>query len=176
LVTAVADGTATIRATARDGSGVFGEVTVTVTGQSGAPNLYRVIVHFGSWGGFGQAIGKVEADHAKFTRLLRGGAEVDSAHYWVTPGSTVITLSEAYLRTLGSGSHTFVAEFSDGVSEEIELDVAASRTEPTIPPAPSLPFTGTAGGTLGLVALLLVSVGAALTWARRKRVVGGRAR
>ncbi|MDR2566702.1 MAG: Ig-like domain-containing protein [Bifidobacteriaceae bacterium] len=36
-VAAVANGTVTIRATAQDGSGVWGEITLAITGQSGAP-------------------------------------------------------------------------------------------------------------------------------------------
>jgi uncharacterized protein YjdB len=179
-VTAVSDGTVVIRATARDGSGVFGEITITVTGQRAGPSLYPVIDHFGTWDGSGDAIGKVDADHTKFTRLLRAGVEIAAAHYTVTSGSTVITLKEAYLATLAEGAHSFVAEFTDGVSEEIQFDVAPGGATPTEDPTPGptssatagpgtgLPFTGSSGGGLGFAAVVLMAAGACLLAGRRR--------
>ena len=56
LLTAVADGAVTVRATANDGSGVYGEKVITVTNQSGSVNpgdgvpIYRAdIPDWGDW-------------------------------------------------------------------------------------------------------------------------------
>ncbi|MCL2796945.1 MAG: hypothetical protein FWD58_02680, partial [Firmicutes bacterium] len=84
---------------------------------------YSVTAEFGAWDGNGNASSTINADHTKFVKLLLDGKTVDPSHYTVTEGSTVITLKESYLKTLDNGTHIFVAEFSDGVSETITLTV-----------------------------------------------------
>jgi uncharacterized protein (DUF2164 family) len=92
-------------------------------------NIYRVITHFGKWRGEGSLAAKIEADYEKFVALYYGGAEVDRANYTVTEGSTVITLTERYLKTFSTGKYTFVATFTDGYSAEILLEIGGtSRT------------------------------------------------
>ncbi|MDR2044333.1 MAG: LPXTG cell wall anchor domain-containing protein, partial [Clostridium sp.] len=85
-------------------------------------------------------------DHTKFTRLLCDGAEVDPAHYTVTQGSTVITLRESYLATLSEGSHTLVAEYTDGRSGGLTLAIGSS------------PKTGEDGGPVPAAAIALLAL------------------
>jgi hypothetical protein len=41
----------------------------------------------------------------------------------VAAGSTIITLNEAYLNSLGNGTHNFTANFAGGVEVDIPLTV-----------------------------------------------------
>ncbi|MCL2803976.1 MAG: Ig-like domain-containing protein [Micrococcales bacterium] len=174
LVTAIANGTVTIRAAALDGSGTYQDVTITITGQTGGvgppPVTYRVLEHFGTWPGSGGAKARVDADHGKFVRLVKAGVEVDPKHYAVTQGSTVITFNEAYLKTLSAGTHVYQAVFSDGTSESIVLTISA----PTVPGNPvkshsSLSFTGTeTASATAILAVMLVAVGLIMVMVRRR--------
>ncbi|MDR1188327.1 MAG: hypothetical protein LBK95_12885 [Bifidobacteriaceae bacterium] len=97
-------------------------------------STYRVMEHFGDFTGAGTSSAKVDADSDKFVRLVRDGASVDAADYAVRSGSTIVTLSEAYLKTLVNGTHWYTAEYSDGTSEPIRLvDVAPPGEEPAPP-------------------------------------------
>ena len=58
----------------------------------------------------------VEIDHA-FTKDLYveiDGHKVDSQYYTITKGSTIVTLKDAYMKTLSNGKHTIVVHFQDG--------------------------------------------------------------
>ena len=104
---------------------------------------YEVLEHFGTFTGSGTRSAKVDADHTGFTRLHHHGldgvtTQVDPADHEITAGSTVITLSEAYLKTLPNGNHTFTAEYSDGAATPIRLTVAV--------PADNTGPGGTGGG------------------------------
>ena len=56
--------------------------------------------------------------------------ELDSKNHTVAEGSTVITLKEAYLKTLANGTYTVTAEFTDG-SAETTLKVAVTAATST---------------------------------------------
>ena len=103
-----------------------------------SPNTYAVTQHFGTWSGTGTASATVNAPHANFVRLLLNGTAVAPANFTVTAGSTVITLNAAFLDTLNDGDYTFVAEFTTGVSQNINLTVTTAEIQP---PASS-PQTG----------------------------------
>lgn len=83
---------------------------------SALTNAYKFTTEFGTFTGSGSLTGKIDAPYAKFARLIINGKEVNSANYTVTEGSTVITLKEAYLKTLSNGKYTVTAEFTDGTS------------------------------------------------------------
>ena len=184
LLTALADGTVTVRAEAQDGSGAFKETTITITGQSKdrvvpKPISYHVMRHCGVWYGKGAAHASVDADHHKFVRLLKGGVVVKSANYTIGAGSTVITFTEAYLKTLPAGVHWFVAEYTDGRSDPIQLRVAAGSSDnnqqgktATGKGKSDLAYTGTATAmpTLALALLLTLSGGLLVVFRRRGRV------
>jgi hypothetical protein len=104
-------------------------LTYYVQVQAPAPPssvTYLVTRHFGEWSGTGTASGTVDADAAKFVLLTKDGQPVDAAAYSVVSGSTVITLTEAYLKTLAAGSHSYIAVFSDGSSQPITLTVSSA--------------------------------------------------
>jgi LPXTG-motif cell wall-anchored protein len=171
-VTAKTNGAVTIRATAQDGSGVYATVTITITGQSGGNGTlikYPVKEHFNTWNGNGTVTAKVDGDHTQFVRLLRGGFVVGADNYTITEGSTVITLKESYLKTLANGTHTFVAEYSDGKSETITLKVSAGSTE-TNNPNTGIPQTGDDSNmTFWWIALSTSALGVLFLYSWRKR-------
>ena len=60
----------------------------------------------------------IDADRAKFQRLIIDGAEVKSDYYTVTAGSTIVSLVGIYADTLALGEHTIEFIFSDGKAED----------------------------------------------------------
>lgn len=79
-----------------------------------------------------------------FTRLLVDGKAVASDSYLVKEGSTVVTVSGAYLDTLSAGSHTVTLEYTNGVAETtITVQRSETATQPTVPstPQPTTPST-----------------------------------
>ena len=81
------------------------------------PTEYVVLAGFGDFTGTGSRFVVIDADQATFVSLTLGGATVNPANYTVSGGSTVVTLSESYLRTLPAGSYTFRANFTDGYAD-----------------------------------------------------------
>lgn len=69
------------------------------------------------------------ADFSKFVRVEVDGKTVSSKYYTARSGSTIITLSGKYLRTLGVGAHTLRIVSSDGSAATTFRIV-----EPIIPP------------------------------------------
>jgi hypothetical protein len=159
-------------------SSATGTQTVRVAGVGSTDQtVYRVVAHFGRWTGSGQATATIDADHTKFSHLSLRGATIDASAYTVTAGSTVITLKEAYLKTLPNGEHTFVAHFSDGNSEGITLTAAqktnggsGSGTGSKAKASPkALPLTGANSLPLFLLALLVLALGTTLKTKSPKR-------
>jgi hypothetical protein len=108
--------------------------------------------HFDTWSGSGTLSARIDADPSAFTRLSRNGAAVGSRNYSVTQGSTIITLHENFLFALsdaGGGNFAFVAEFSNGRSEELHLviphDLFANSqdNDPEYPPTQDTPESPT---------------------------------
>jgi hypothetical protein len=93
------------------------------TQEPGSEKEYSVLEVFAQWGGSGSVTARIDADNAKFVKLLLGENEIDPANYTVSEGSTVITLNEAYIKTLPNGTHEFVAEFEDGYFAKLPLTV-----------------------------------------------------
>lgn len=80
----------------------------------------------------------------------------------VAQGGSVITFNEAYLKTLSNGTYWYVAEFSDGTSENIRLRVnKAAAQSPAPAPAPASPGSGVPqtddGNLTALWAMLMAS-------------------
>ena len=75
---------------------------------------------------------KVDAEIGKFSFLVQvDGNQVNTNSYTVTAGSTVVTLSSAYLNTLAIGSHTIVINFTDGAATALfTVEEAAPQTTP----------------------------------------------
>ncbi len=127
---------------------------------------YPVLQHFGSFTGSGSRTATIDAPHSQFLSLSLNGTPLDKAHYSTQSGSTLITLNEAYLKTLPNGQYTLHAAFTDG-SAELPLTVAvpASSTPPAQSTTPQSPQTGDTLALwplLALAAVALLGGGAAL--------------
>ena len=116
---------------------LLGEGTVTVTAShpgnanyvSASSNCnisisdpdYTITQAFADFNGIGPRFAIINARFSEFERLTLDGEDVSPEHYAVTEGSTVITLSEAYLKSLATGTHTFVAQFMN--NRQVDLNI-----------------------------------------------------
>lgn len=126
---------------------------------STAPVQYSVLSNFTTFTGSGDVTARIDADATKFVRLLYNGQVVDQENYTVESGSTIITLKESYLKTLGNGTHNFVAEFTDGTAAlTLNINTQSGTDAPVNSPA-----TGDSNNSLlwiltGIVSLAGVSI------------------
>ncbi|MBR6282300.1 MAG: leucine-rich repeat domain-containing protein [Lachnospiraceae bacterium] len=95
-----------------------------------------------------------DGDYADFSAVQVDGTNIDAANYSVAEGSTVVTLSNAYLESLGNGSHTFTIVWVDGTaSTTLTVKAADGSTDPgnstgyTITPGAGGTWTKGSGGT-----------------------------
>jgi hypothetical protein len=105
---------------------------------------FVVLEAFKVFTGTGSVYTKIDAPVEKFSKVYVDGKELDAGNYEVTSGSTVITLNEAYLKTLANGTYDVDVEFSSGAVVETKLTVNVSNnpsTKPTEPTNPSTPPT-----------------------------------
>jgi hypothetical protein len=166
-----------------DGSYTF---TVTVSKGIGTPDVtttltltivaapyatYGVLEHFETYGGSGTIAARVDHDHGVFERLIHNGTgnTVSPANYDITPGSTIITLTEAYANTFAPGTYYFTAEYTNGASEPIKLII------PALGGGNGLPGTGGGSVPSSLLASLFVlaSLGVLPVSARRRLTESG---
>ena len=151
-----------IKVVAEDGTECFYKVDVISPG-------YHVIYHFGTFTGSGSSKAASYGPADKFVRLTTqpAGLVVDPASYTITSGSTIITFSEAYLKTLPNGSYTYRAEFTDGYTD---LVLQVSRSQAPTPP-PSIPSTGDSTWMVLAAAGALMALGVAFVTFSRRRYV-----
>jgi hypothetical protein len=191
-VTGVKVGVATITATAVDLSGVTANAKITVkkgTETSDEPDLddsqepsdvpdsddskvYTVLENFGTYNGIGTISARIDADYRNFVKLTYKDVDVDSEHYTVTEGSTIITFNENYVKTFAPGTYIFVAEFSDGTSEGITLVVSDQPGSSATSDQPGSPRTFDSTSFVWVIticALALVSLFALITANRRRQ-------
>ncbi|MBQ0026342.1 MAG: Ig-like domain-containing protein [Lachnospiraceae bacterium] len=113
-VTAVAEGTATITVKTSDG-GKTATSTVTVkpetTGTYNITNVGDIDWKIGSSQGLTITS---DADISKFEGVYVDTAKLDETCYTVVSGSTVVTLTPAYLETLAEGPHIIEIASTDG--------------------------------------------------------------
>jgi hypothetical protein len=91
---------------------------------------YTVLENFGTFDGSGTLNARINADDKLFVRLVHVGDEKVLSRdkdYTVTHGSTIITLAEAYLKTLAPGHHQLRAEYSTGENVIIDLYIAEKK-------------------------------------------------
>lgn len=79
-------------------------------------SAYKFTTCFDTFSGSDSVTATVNAPYDKFVSLTVGGAALDQNCCIVTEGSTVITLQEAYLKTLANGTYVVSAEFTDGIA------------------------------------------------------------
>ncbi len=69
------------------------------------------------YSGTGDYILRLDKEPDKFMDVLMDGIPVDPSNYTVKEGSTIITFSENYLRTLQEGEHIIKVNFTDGYAD-----------------------------------------------------------
>lgn len=85
---------------------------------------------------------RANGEFSKFTGIKVDDQLVDAKNYTAISGSTIVTLSADYLKTLSAGNHTLTVLFNDGdCSTNFTVQVAGSST------TPSNPGSGTGSGT-----------------------------
>lgn len=128
------------------GTGLF--VTAVKTIKPKAPGTapeYKVIEGAnGTWkqNSDGTLTFRANGEFSKFTGVKVDDQMVDAKNYTAVSGSTIVTLSADYLKTLSTGNHTLTVLFNDGdCSTNFTVQVAGSST------TPSNPGSGTGSGT-----------------------------
>ncbi|MCI8669814.1 MAG: starch-binding protein [Lachnospiraceae bacterium] len=122
--------------------------------------------------GNGAYVLRLDRDINKFIEVLMDDVVVDPSNYTVTEGSTILTFSEAYLKSLSEGEHVVKVNFTDGFAETV-LTVALSADS-----APAeVPTTGAnngasvnTGDVLPAALLILLFVSAAVVIVSKKKV------
>ncbi|MCR5641161.1 MAG: leucine-rich repeat domain-containing protein [Lachnospiraceae bacterium] len=70
-----------------------------------------------------------DGEYADFSSVQVDGTTIDAGNYSVAEGSTVVTLTNAYLESLSTGSHTFTIVWTDGTASTSLTVAAASSTD-----------------------------------------------
>ena len=97
------------------------------------------------------ATGVVDNSFENFDYVAVDGVKLTKdVDYTVTKGSTIITLTKSYLKTLSAGDHVILINFTDG-STTVNLTVNAPAN------AASIPATGESQMTMTLGAILVIS-------------------
>ena len=110
--------------TARSDTGQSASITINFGSIAAAGGLdYRVLQHFGTWTGSNTVTSRIDADSAKFVKLCLGNEVINPSNYTVTSGSTLITFTTSYLKTLANGNYAYTAYFTDGTAFPINLTV-----------------------------------------------------
>lgn len=72
---------------------------------------------------------KIDADYSLFSNLFVDGNLVDKSKYTVKSGSTIVTLSEAFMDTLTEGTHTIKVAFTNGGEAVTTFEVASENSK-----------------------------------------------
>jgi len=123
---------------------------------------YTVVKDFGKSNGRDTVTAHINAKHTDFRALRLGDRALTENDFTVTQGSTVITLTKAFLETLPDGSHAFTAEFAKGNdTEKVDLQLTMDRA--------AVPKTGGVASAIVYTVLLSASVGGMLLMILRRR-------
>lgn len=110
-----------------------------------------------------------DGDAAKLEAVQVDGVTVDPANYTVKSGSTIVTLSADFVKTLSAGSHTMTFVYTDGVATAkftIQETASSSSSASSSSAAASssaettLPQTGDNSNAVLWVILLLLAISA----------------
>ena len=93
----------------------------------------------------------IDGDFNLFVKVLVDDKEVDSSNYTVAEGSTIVTLSKAYLSTLSTGRHTMTTVFSN--SQNVQSFFNISRQEITNPSTSDNIYLYLVLGTISIIGL-----------------------
>lgn len=102
---------------------------------------FVVLKAFDVFTGDGTVSATIDAPVEKFSAIYVDGKLLPTSNYVVTSGSVVITLNEAYLKTLDNGSYNVEVEFASGAKVSTILTVAVPQIlqPPVDPSKPILP-------------------------------------
>ncbi|GHT82263.1 hypothetical protein FACS1894125_4560 [Actinomycetota bacterium] len=186
-----------------DGYYTFADCTAATDPSDGTTTgkwTYFVSTHFGVYFGSGERTARVEAPLSEFVRLIHNSDNrvLEPDEYIASPGSTVLTLTEAHANTYPVGLHYFTAQFTNGTSTQIVLEVRPPAVERPLDvdnniivlpdpevrannntsgaATPGLGITGTNVEDYLLLLLLMLAAVGAVRLAKGRRVVGAHAR
>jgi uncharacterized protein YjdB len=156
VVTAVANGTVTARATATDGSGVYGQLVITISGQIIPVTGITVT------GAGGSSVITTDGGQLQLTATVTPSDATNKTVTWsITNGTGQATINTTGLVTaVSSGTVTAIATANDGSGVQGTLAITISNQ---IIPVTSITVTGAGGattitqdnGTLALTATVL---------------------
>lgn len=118
---------------------------------------------------------------SRFLGIEINGKTVDSKHYEVKAGSTIVTLKQDYLDTLEAGKYTITFLYTNGetegtfIVEAMEEETVPPTTEETVPPTTeetkpgTVPETGDDANVMLWFSLMIVSCAAILVLLNYKR-------
>lgn len=97
------------------------------------------LFEFNTWTGSGVAAANIALDKDEFVKLTYNSKDVDNTNYTVTgtESSTVITLTEKYLKTFENGEYHLWGNFS-GASVVLQLNVNKQNTVPSEVPTEAI--------------------------------------
>lgn len=72
---------------------------------------------------------KADGDYNLFVYITVDGVKVDSSNYNVSEGSTIITFTENYLKSLSDATHTVEVWYSDGKTAKTQLTVKSQERQ-----------------------------------------------
>lgn len=112
------------------------ETDLTMTPTAAGASDYKIIEGAnGTWtqNSNETLVFRVNGDFSKFTGVKVDGTLIDAKNYTVKSGSTIVTLSTDYLKTLSVGTHKLTVVYTDGeCSANFEVKkVATEQTKPT---------------------------------------------
>ncbi len=136
------------------------------------PNVVILEGKDATYNGSGTYVLRLDRDINKFVEVLVDGTVVDPSNYTVTEGSTILTFSEAYLKSLSEGEHIIKVNFTDGFAETVLTVGLSSDSAPTVAPTTAA-NNGAAvdtGDILPATLLILLFVSAAVVIVSKKKV------
>lgn len=112
------------------------ETDLTMTPTAAGASDYKIIEGAnGTWtqNSDGTLTFRANGDFDKFTGVKVDGTLIDAKNYTAKSGSTIVTLSTDYLKTLSVGTHKLTVVYTDGeCSANFEVKkVATEQTKPT---------------------------------------------
>ena len=136
------------------------------------PNVVILEGKDATYNGSGTYVLRLDRDINKFVEVLVDGTVVDPSNYTVTEGSTILTFSEVYLKSLSEGEHIIKVNFTDGFAETVLTVGLSSDSAPTVAPTTAA-NNGAAvdtGDILPATLLILLFVSAAVVIVSKKKV------
>jgi ubiquitin len=132
---------------------------------------YSVDSHFGTFEGSGTTTARILADHEKFKELRCNGEIIDPSNYTKWEGSTYIRLNEDHLKNYSNGTYYFTAVFTDGISEQIKLDVNVVGIQKNEKPNTHSPKTSDTSNRILFVVLMVASLTALVIAIKQRRKI-----